>query len=315
MSIFSYIARRTLLAIPTVLVIVTLLFLLVRVIPGDAAIAALGENATEEALAALRNQFGLDRPLWEQYFEYMGNLLQGDLGVSLATRRPVGSLLAANYQYTLDLMLGSLVVAIVMGIPTGIYSAVNRGRAADGALRIVSLLGISTPPFYLGVLLLLLFSVQLSWFPVLGAGDLSDPVERLKYLVLPAITGGIGIASYLTRVTRSAMLNVLGEDYLRTAVSKGVRPHMVTYKHALRNALIPVVTVIGIYVTVLIGNAVLIEIVFSRPGFGRLLVGSVLQRDYYTIQSVMAVFAMVVVVTNLIIDIVYVAIDPRVNYG
>ncbi len=315
MPIFTYAVRRLLLAIPTVLVIVTALFLLVRIVPGDAAVAALGENATEESLAALRSQYGLDRPLAVQYATYMGDLLRGDLGVSLATRRPVGSLLAANYQYTLDLMFGSLVVAILLGVPSGIYSAVHRGRVSDGILRIVSLLGISTPPFYLGVLLLLLFSVQLSWFPVLGAGDLSDPVERLRYLVLPAFTGGIGIASYLTRVTRSAMLNVLGEDYLRTAEAKGVRPLLITYKHALRNALIPVATVTGIYVTVLIGNAVLIEIVFSRPGFGRLLVGSVLQRDYFTIQSVMAVFAVIVVVTNLVIDLIYVLIDPRVRYG
>ncbi len=315
MPIFTYAVRRLLLAIPTVLVIVTALFLLVRIVPGDAAVAALGENATEESLAALRSQYGLDRPLAVQYATYMGDLLRGDLGVSLATRRPVGSLLAANYQYTLDLMFGSLFVAILLGVPSGIYSAVHRGRVSDGILRIVSLLGISTPPFYLGVLLLLLFSVQLSWFPVLGAGDLSDPVERLRYLVLPAFTGGIGIASYLTRVTRSAMLNVLGEDYLRTAEAKGVRPLLITYKHALRNALIPVATVTGIYVTVLIGNAVLIEIVFSRPGFGRLLVGSVLQRDYFTIQSVMAVFAVIVVVTNLVIDLIYVLIDPRVRYG
>lgn len=315
MPIFLYVARRLILAIPTVLVIVTALFLLVRVVPGDAAVAALGENATEESLAALRSQYGLDRPLFVQYATYMADLLRGDLGVSLATRRPVGTLLAANYQYTLDLMVGSLVVAILLGVPSGIYSAVNRGRVSDGVMRIVSLLGISTPPFYLGVLLLLLFSVQLRWFPVLGAGDLSDPVERLRYLVLPAVTGGIGIASYLTRVTRSAMLNVLGEDYLRTAKAKGVRPLLITYKHALRNALIPVATVTGIYVTVLIGNAVLIEIVFSRPGFGRLLIGSVLQRDYFTIQSVMAVFAVIVVITNLLVDLVYVLIDPRVRYG
>lgn len=314
MSTFTYVIRRIIVAIPTILVIVTLLFLLVRVVPGDAAVAALGQNATDAALAALRSQYGLDRPLYEQYISYMSDLLRGDFGVSLASRRPVGALLAANYQYTLDLMLGSLVVAILLGIPSGIYSAVNRGRRSDGLLRIVSLFGISTPPFYLGVLLLLLFSVQLRWFPVLGAGELSDPVERLRYLVLPAITGGIGIASYLTRVTRSAMLNVLGEDYLRTAMAKGVKPRLVTYKHALRNALIPVATVIGIYVTVLIGNAVLIEIVFSRPGFGRLLVGAVFQRDYFTIQSVMAVFAIVVVVTNLLVDLLYVLIDPRVRY-
>ncbi|MEX2541047.1 MAG: ABC transporter permease [Trueperaceae bacterium] len=315
MSRVDYIVRRLLLAIPTVLVIVTLLFFIVRVIPGDAAVAALGENATEEALAALRGQYGLDRPLAVQYFDYMGGLLTGDLGVSLATRRPVGTLLAANYVYTLDLMLGSLVVAILLGVPSGIYTAVNRGRISDGAVRILSLLGISTPPFYLGVLLLLLFSVQLGWFPVLGAGKLSDPLQRLHYLILPSITGGIGIASYLTRVTRSSMLNVLGEDYLRTAVSKGVRPRVITYKHALRNALIPVVTVIGIYVTVLIGNAVLIEIVFSRPGYGRLLVGAVLARDYYIVQSVMAVFAIVVVVVNLLVDLAYVFIDPRVRYA
>lgn len=315
MSTFSYIARRLLLAVPTTFLIVTLLFLAVRVIPGDAAVAALGENATEQALAALRGQFGLDRPLAEQYLSYMGDLLQGDLGVSLSTRRPVGSLLAANYQYTLDLMLGSLLVALIVGIPLGVYSAVNRGRASDGVLRIVSLLGISTPPFYLGVLLLLLFAVNLHWFPVLGAGDLSNLPERLRYLVLPAITGGIGIASYLTRVTRSSMLNVLGEDYLRTAASKGLRRQSVIYKHALRNALIPVATVVGIYVTVLIGNAVLIEIVFSRPGFGRLLVGAVLSRDYFTIQSLMAIFAIIVVITNLLVDVVYVLIDPRVRYG
>lgn len=315
MSSLSYVARRLLLAVPTTFVIVTLLFVMVRVIPGDAAVAALGENATEQALAALRGQFGLDRPLTEQYVSYMSNLLKGDLGMSLSTRRPVGSLLAANYQYTLDLMLGSLFVAIVLGIPSGIYSAVNRGRTSDNALRIVSLLGISTPPFYLGVLLLLLFAVNLGWFPVLGSGDLAKPAERLRYLVLPSITGGIGIASYLTRVTRSSMLNVLGEDYLRTAVSKGLRPRMVIYKHALRNALIPVATVVGIYVTVLIGNAVLIEIVFSRPGFGRLLVGAVLSRDYFTIQSLMALFAIVVVITNLLIDVAYVLIDPRVTYA
>lgn len=308
----NYILRRLLLAIPTIFVIVTSLFLVVRVIPGDAAIAALGDNATEASLAALRSQYGLDRPLAVQYIDYMAGLLKGDMGVSLATRRPVSALLLSNFPYTLELMLGSLFFAIVLGVPTGILTAVHRNSFWDSFARIVSLLGISTPPFYLGVLLLLLFSVQLHWFPVLGAGD--QPLERLYYLILPAFTGGVGIASYLTRVTRSAMLNVLGEDYLRTANSKGLKKSVVIYKHALRNAVIPVVTVIGIYITVLIGNAVLIEIVFSRPGFGRLLVGAVLQRDYYVIQSIMAVFAMIVILTNLLVDIFYVVIDPRIRY-
>jgi ABC-type dipeptide/oligopeptide/nickel transport system permease component len=306
--------RRTLLAVPTLLAVATLVFLVIRVLPGDPAQAMLGEYATAQAVVRLREQMGLDRPLIVQYFEFVIAIARGDLGRSLINNKPIAEQIVAAFPYTLQLTLAGIGLGILMGVPTGTLTALKRNAMPDYVGRVLSLIGLSIPSFYLGILLLILFSLKLNWFPMVGAGEPGDLVDQLHHLFLPALSLGLLLAAYLTRVTRSSVLEVLREDYVRTARAKGVRERLVVYKHAVRNALIPIVTVIGIYVGLLLGGSVLVEVVFSRPGLGKLLVGSMTMRDYVTVQSTLVVFAGVIVVVNLAVDLLYGLIDPRVRY-
>ncbi len=308
-----YVVKRLLAAVPTLIAVLTVVFLIVRVIPGDPAMTVLGDQATPQALEALRAKLGTDRPLWVQYFEFLGAALQGDLGRSLVSGRPIIGEVTAVLPHTIDLTLASLIVGTLIGIPLGIWAALNRNRFIDYAARIGSLIGLSFPVFVSGIFLLLVFALHWRWFPVIGSANLADPGDRLWKLVLPTANLGLIMAAYITRVTRSAMLQVLSEDYVRTARAKGVPWRIVVRRHALRNALIPVVTVVGLYLGILLGNSVLTEIVFNRPGLGKVIVGALNQRDYPMLQGLMVIYCFLIVVVNLITDLTYGMIDPRVK--
>ena len=310
-----YILRRLLAAIPTLLAVLTLVFILVRIVPGDPAIAILGDRATPDAVAALRTRLGLDQPLLTQYLIFLGASLTGDFGRSMVTNRPITAEVAAVLPHTVDLTLAAMLVGIVVGVPAGVAAARHRNRFVDVAARLLSLVGLSFPVFVSGIFLLLVFALHWRVFPVIGNANLSDPADRLTKLVLPAITLGLVMAAYITRVTRSAMLQVLGEDYMRTARAKGVPARLVVWRHGLRNAALPVVTVVGLYVGILIGNSVLTEIVFNRPGLGKIIVGALGQRDYTMLQGLMVIYCFLIVVVNLLTDLTYGLIDPRVKHA
>jgi ABC-type dipeptide/oligopeptide/nickel transport system permease component len=311
---FNYIVRRILQAIPILLVVLTLVFLVVRVLPGDPAVAALGDYASKDAVQALQERMGLNDPLWLQYVRFLGNLLTGDMGTSLVTGYSVGKQVLQALPYTLTLTISAILFGYIFGVPLGISAAVHRNRFIDYFNRIFSLVGLSVPAFYLGVLLMYFFSIRLGLFPVVGAGDPGDLGSLLHHLFLPALSLGLIMTAYVTRMTRSSLLEILREDYIRTAKSKGLAGRVVLYKHALRNALIPIVTLGGLYAVVLIGSSVMVEIVFSRPGLGKMMVGAIQQRDYTTLQSVMSLYTVFVVVINLLTDLIYGFIDPRIKY-
>ncbi|MEZ4864482.1 MAG: ABC transporter permease [Caldilineaceae bacterium] len=310
----AYILRRLVVSIPTLWAVLTLVFLIVRVLPGDPAQAALGDYASKAAVEALQKKMGLDAPLVVQYGRFLGGLLQGDLGKSLITGKSVAEQIIFVLPYTLQLTFASILLGILLGVPLGILTAVGRNSVLDYLGRIFSLAGLSVPAFYLGIILLLVFSVQLDWFPVVGAGDPASVGSLLHHLVLPALTLGLIMTAYVTRMTRSAMLNILSEDYVRTARAKGLANQVVMFRHALRSALIPIVSIVGLFAVSLIGSSVMTEIVFSRPGLGKLMFGAMKQRDYTMLQSIMVIYAFLIVIINLVVDILYGFVDPRVRY-
>jgi ABC-type dipeptide/oligopeptide/nickel transport system permease component len=310
----KYTIRRMFYVLPTLWAVVTFVFFLIRIVPGGPAVAALGSYATAESIQQLEKQMGLDKPILVQYGKFLKDLCQGDLGKSLITNKPVSQEIARALPYTLDLAIGGMIIVILFVIPTGIITALKRNRPPDYIGRILSLIGISMPEFYLGILLMYIFAIKLQLFPVLGGGDFSHLGSRLYHLFLPALTLGIIMTAFISRMVRSSMLNVLREDYVRTARAKGLHERKVIYKHALRNALIPTVTVIGIYMSILMGGSVLTEIIFSRPGLGKMMVFAVKDRDYIALQSVIIIFSAFVFLFNLITDLLYSLIDPRIEY-
>ena len=309
----QFIAKRLLFAIPTLLGVLTLVFFLVRIVPGDPALVVLGDQASPEALAALRERLGMNKPLLMQFGEYLAGIAVGDLGRSLTTNRPVMTDMLSVLPYTIELTLASLLIGVVFGVPLGVMAAVKRNGIADWIARIVSLVGLSFPAFVSGVLLLVFFAIEFRWFPVISAPKSGDLIDRLRALALPALNLGVIMIAYVTRVTRSGMLTALSEDYVRTARAKGGPARLVVWRHALRNVLIPVVTIIGLNLGVLIGNSVLTEIVFSRPGLGKIIVNALNTRDYATLQGMMVVFAFAIVLANVLTDLVYGLVDPRVK--
>ena len=310
----KYVATRLALAIPTMLAVLTLVFVVVRVIPGDPATAALGDYASQEAVEALRARMGLNDPLYVQYFRFLGDLLRGDLGTSMITGQPISETVRAVLPYTLQLTLSAVAVGGLIGVPVGIYTAVKRNSLADYLGRVFSLAGLSVPAFYLGILIMLLFAIQFQWFPAVGGGDLDDLKDNLMHLALPSLSLGLIMTTSVSRLTRSAMLNVLSEHYVRTARSKGLKERSVILGHALRAALVPIVSIIGIWTANLIADSVLTETVFARPGLGKMLVGAIMQRDYTALQSVMVIYTVFIVVTNLIVDLIYSVVDPRITH-
>ena len=310
----AYTIRKVLVAIPTILVTVTIIFLMMRVIPGDPATAALGNYASESAVRALKERMGLNRPIYVQYVDYLKGLIKGDLGKSFVNGNPVAPLIRKVFPYTIDLTVSGILIGTLLGVPIGVITAVRRNRLIDYIGRTLSLAGLSFPEFYLGLLFILVFAVHLDLFPSIGGGELNDIADRLYHLILPALTLGLIMTAYITRMTRSAMLEVIEQDYISTARAKGIRESKVIIKHALKNALISVITVIGLYVGILIGGSVMSEIVFSRPGLGKLLIGAMKNRDYNMMQSILVIITGIIVVVNLITDIAYSFCDPRIKY-
>ena len=309
----QYIIRRLLLAIPILIAVVTLVFFVVRMAPGDPAQVILGDSASQESLTALRAELGLDRPLLVQYGEFLLSIVKGDLGNSIIRKQSINSMIAEVLPYTIELTLAGVLVGVILGLPLGVFSAVFRNSAADYGVRIMSLLGLSFPAFYSGILLLLAFAVYLGWFPVISDPDMGNMGERLYMLVLPAMNLGLIMMAYVVRSSRSSLLETLGEDYIRTAKAKGLPGFIILYKHALKNALIPVITIVGLYLGVLVGNSVLTEIVFNRPGLGKLILSALDERDYSLLQGLMVIYAFIIVLVNLITDLTYGMVDPRIR--
>jgi ABC-type dipeptide/oligopeptide/nickel transport system permease component len=308
-----FIAKRLLLALPTLWAVLTLVFLLVRVVPGDPTIIVLGDQASPTAREALRQRLGLDKPLLVQYGEFMVQIAQGDLGRSLVTNRPISTDVAAVLPYTIELTLAALFIGSIIGVPLGVVAAQRRDGFVDWLARIVSLAGLSFPAFVSGILLLIAFAVELRWFPVISTVNTSDPLERLRALALPAINLGLIMVAYVTRVTRSGMLKALSEDYVRTARAKGLSEHAVLMRHALKNALLPIVTLVGLRLPTLIGGAVIIETIFAWPGIGRLGWEAVLQRDYPVVMGLVVFTGVLTILGNMLADIAYAAVDPRIK--
>lgn len=306
--------KRLLLAIPTLIAMLTAVFILVRLVPGDPAAVMLGDQASAEALAALRTQLGLDRPMFEQYLAFLGDVLTGNLGVAMSTGRPVLVEVLNVLPWTLQLTAAAIFIGILLGLPLGVWASLRRNAWPDYLGRLISLTGLSFPAFVSAILMLLVFAIQLGWFPVISTTGATTWTEELRNLALPAFNLGLIMMAYVMRVTRSSMLGVMGEDYIRTARAKGIRSLRLILRHGLRNALIPIITVVGLYFGTLIGNSVLTEIVFNRPGLGKLILGALNVRDYTLLQGLMIVFASCVIIVNLLTDLIYGLVDPRVKY-
>lgn len=310
-----YLVKRTLILFLTLLLVSIAIFAVLMVIPGDPAQIILGIHATPETLRNLRHQMGLDRPVIIQYLHYMKNLALGDLGRSITYDVPIHSLILSRLQVTIPLAILSLIFAVSISIPMGIYSSLHRNRLGDYGIMAFSQVGLAVPAFWAGILLILLFAVTLHWLPAGGFHAWqTDPIKALRSLLLPAFSLGFVRAAVLTRMTRSSMLEVLGEDYIRTARSKGLPKRIVVYKHAFRNAIIPVVTIVGLQAGDLLAGAIIIENVFHLPGVGRLVFEAIGQRDLPVIQGVVLLIAVIIVVINFVIDIAYRYLDPRIRY-
>lgn len=303
----GYTIKRILQVIPVLLIISFICFMMIRLVPGDPVANMLGINASKEAIAAQRAELGLDKPLLTQYGDFLVKALQGDLGKSITTRRPVIDEIAQRYPATLKLALGATVFAAVVGITFGVLSAVKQNKLTDNVIMVFSLLSVSTPSFFLALVMMLLFSIHLGWLPSMG---LRTPL----HYVLPIITLGMQSVGLIARTTRSSMLEVLRQDYIRTSRSRGISQAVIVMRHAFKNALIPVVTVVGLRFGGLLAGSMLVEAVFSVPGIGRFMVDGVLKRDYPVVQGTVLVLATTFVLVNLAVDLIYALIDPRIKY-
>lgn len=312
----AYLVRRLLAAIPTLMITALAVFMIVQLTPGDPASVMLGSDATPDQVEQLRQSMGLNQPLLTQLFTWAGRVLKGDMGQSYFMRLSVTQALGQAFGPTLLITSLALTLAVTVGITAGVISAVRRGTFSDDAVMVVAMLGVSMPEFWLGLNLILLFAAKLQWLPVAGyVSPAAELGKALRYAALPSLALGLTQAAFLTRMVRSAVLEVLGEDYVRTARAKGLNERVVVYKHVLRNALVPIVTVIGLSIATLLGGAITVETVFNIPGIGRLLIGAALRRDYPLIQGIVLFIATVYIVINLTIDVLYAVIDPRIRYS
>ena len=311
----KYILKRLLSMIPAVFVVSVVIFLIIHLTPGDPAAVMLGDQADPEAIAALREALGLNDPLPVQYLRWLGGVLQGDLGQSLYSDESMISMLLSHLGPTLSLTVFALAISLIVAVPLGILAARKRGALADNAISVFSMIGISMPSFLLGLLLMLVFAVTLRWLPAAGYKTLAEDgmAEHLRYLVMPAIALGFMEAGLILRMTRSSMLEVLGSDYIRMANAKGEKSLAITCKHALKNALIPIVTTVGQTFMGLLSGATVVESIFNIPGIGKMTITAVQQRDYEVVQAVVLFLSMINIVVCLVIDLIYAAIDPRVR--
>jgi peptide/nickel transport system permease protein len=313
---WRYIAKRVAHAVFVMWLVATTVFLGLRAIPGGPVRAMLGQEATPEAVASLRRELGLDEPLPVQYVDWLGGMFVGDFGTSITSGAEVGSLIAQAAPRTLSIALFGVALGLAVSIPAGVIGATRRNQPADYAATIAAFLGISMPAFFVGILLAIVFGVWVGWFPVVGYTPLSaGVVPWFKSITLPGIAVGLPYAAGVTRMMRSSLIETLDEQYMRTALAKGVKSDVRLYKHALQNALMPVVTIAGIQLALVLGGTVTVEIVFGIQGLGRLLVNSILERNYPVTQVTILLISGIFVFMNLIVDIAYTAIDPRVKYG
>lgn len=304
----QYIIRRLIQVIPITFGILTLVFSLIHLIPGDPAIQIAGENARPEDVQRVREELGLNLPLWKQYGNYLGRLAHGDMGTSFRTQEKVSKEIFARYPATLQLAFGGMVVALLVAFPLGILSAIKRNSWIDNLARFFALIGVSMPSFWFGPLLIIVFSIHFNWFPVSGRE------EGLKSLVLPSITMGLALAAILTRMIRVSLAEELGQLYVTTAMAKGVSRGTAIFRHALKNALIPVITIVALQFGSLLTGAIITEQIFSWPGLGRLLIQSITTRDYPQVQASIMVIALTYIMVNLLADLLYGIVDPRIKY-
>lgn len=311
----SYILRRLFQTIPVLFVASILVFLIIYLIPGDPATISLGPNATPDQIAAVRAKMGLDQPLVVQYINWLGRVLRGDLGESFRNKFPVADLIWLKLPATIELTVAAILVAMMIAFPVGMLSAFYRGRWIERLLDLFTGLAYATPTFWIGILLILVFGIQLRWLPASGyVSIIEDPVQGIRCLVMPAFTLGLYSSSVLARFLKSSLLEVLGQDYIRTARAKGLRERSILYSHALKNALIPVVTVLGLQIGVFMGGAVVTEAIFDWPGVGRMLWDAILTRDYTIVQATILMTVSIFVLINLLTDILYGFLDPRIRY-
>lgn len=312
----NYITRRVLLLIPLLLAVSLITFTLIHIAPGDPISTRFGldpRGVDQETIDRLREELGLNEPLPVQYVNYLKNLLQGDLGNSISTRSPVLDEIISRIPATLELAVAAMTIVLLVALPLGIISAINRGSLIDNLSMGGALLGVSMPSFWFGIMLMLLFSLKLGWLPSSGRGD-GTFISEMKALIMPATTLAAGMVGLVTRVMRSSMLEVLNQDYVWTARSKGLMPRIVLLRHCLRNGLIPVLTILGLQFASLLGGTVIIETIFAWPGIGRLAVNAIWRRDYPVIMGTVLVFSTVFVLVNLLVDVLYTYIDPRIRY-
>ena len=311
-----YVVKRILLAIPILFLVSIMTFSLIHMIPGDPARVILGQEATPEAYASLRAELGLDKPIVEQYFTWLGKILRGDLGTSITDHVPVSQLIAQRLPATIQLTIGTFIVALIIAIPAGILAAVRRNTWLDYLSSFGALGGMSIPNFWLAMMLIIYFTVENNWLPSSGyVSFFDDPKANIMALILPCIATGLRESAVLMRMLRSSLLEVVNMDFVRTAKAKGLNEWATIFRHVLRNALIPVVTTSGLLIAGLLGGLVITESIFSIPGFGRLIVESVFKRDYVTVQGAILVSALLVVAVNIIVDLLYAVIDPRIKSG
>jgi len=312
----GYVARRVGQLVPVLLIVSAVVFFVFRIIPGDMAVMRLGQNADPESITAMRKLLGLDRPLYVQYVEWLGNAARGNLGTSYINEQSVTSLVLQTFPATLELAVLGMLLALVLSVPVGILAALRRGTWLDHIARVMALIGFCMPRYWLAVLLISLLAVQVGWLPPAGYADLStDPADNLRHAALPVLSLGLTIAAVQMRFLRSSLLEVLGQDYVRTARAKGLPPRTVSLRHALKNALIPFVTVVGLEMGSLLGGLVVVEQIFSWPGIGWLMINSITQRDYAVVQGSVLLIAAGVVVINLVVDVLYGYLDPRIRYA
>ncbi|KXS49861.1 peptide/nickel transport system permease protein [Halanaerobium congolense] len=332
---FNYIIKRLLALIPILIGVAIIVFLIVHLIPGDPAQTMLGERATDQALERLREQMGLNDPLPVQFWRYVKDLLRGDLGRSIMSNNPVSAELVQRFPATLELSFFAIIFAVFVGVPAGIFASMNQNSWFDNLSMLIALIGVSMPIFWLGLMFIWLFAVELGWFPPssrIGVGLEFTPITNLyvidsilqfnftalknvlHHLVLPAVALGTIPMAIIARMTRSSMLEVLKKDYIRTAYAKGLKRKIVIFKHALKNAMVPIITVVGLQFGVLLGGAVMTETIFSWPGLGKYLVDAIYARDFPIVQGGILFFAGVFVIVNLIVDLSYALVDPRIQY-
>ncbi len=315
-----YLIRRIFLMLPTLLIVTFLVFLLLYLSPGDPVLMLVPmdeiDQLSDEEMRQLRQELGLDRPIYAQYADWLLGVLRGDLGRSIHQRRPVYDLLATRFPVTLELALLSVFVASVVAIPIGIYTAVRPGGVGDFIGNIVALMGVSAPNFWVALILIVIFAVQLRWLPAGGFARISDdPIRHVERMILPVITLSTALMAVTMRLTRSSMLEVLNEDYVRTARSKGLGQRRIVFVHALKNALIPVVTTVGLQVGRILGGTIVIEVIFSFPGMGKLLLDAIFARDFPVVQGAVLLITLSFMAINLLVDLTYASIDPRIRYA